>query len=57
MDALVELAVEVGEEVLELVIGLLFGSGAKRKERKQKKTDVSGAEPWEQGGEPPPWET
>lgn len=57
MDALVEFAIELGGDALELLLGLFLGSREKRKaNRKQRKTGVSGAEPWEQEAEMPPWE-
>jgi len=53
MDDLVELALDVGGEVLELLVELLSGSGKKGKQRKK---NASGAEAWERTEEKPPWE-
>ena len=60
MDDLVELALEIGGEVLELLADLLFGSGRPRKKhrekRKGRRADAPAAEPWERREERPPWE-
>ena len=52
MDDLIELAVDVGSELLEAAIGL----GLDRRKKKQEKADVPEKEPWEREDKKLPWE-
>ena len=52
VDDLIELAVDVGSELLEAAIGL----GLDRRKKKQEKADVPEKEPWEREDKKLPWE-